>query len=315
MLFAVAPLQRAVECSTQAAVNGPRTRLALRLAYDGGAIEGWQRQPGHRTVQGLLESALKTAGIRGKLHGASRTDAGVHAFEQVAHLDVRGGASFAPDLRAHFEAGDLPAIRRHLDAALPADVRLGAMVVAPPRFHARWSSRGKIYTYLLATPDDLEAASADPFLGARSWILPDPRAFPDRAGQPARLDVEAMARALKHLLGRRDFAGLATHRSAGPVPGGSVRKLGAGRIVEGSWPGAGGGRLVAITVAGDAFLKHMVRNLTGLLAQVGYGEIDPDAVATQVAERPRHRGPRAPGRGLTLMRVRYPVTVRPRWAG
>ena len=273
----------------------------MRIAYDGDTIEGWQRQPGKRTVQGLIEDALSSLDLPMGVHGSSRTDAGVHAVAQVAHFDHPG------------EPGDLDELRARLHRALPMDVRIASLTRAPPRFHARWSSRGKVYGYLLSTPADLGLAAEDPLLSRRSWILPDPRAFPESANQSAMLDEEAMARALRSLLGRRDFAGLATTRDPRKGRAKTTRKLGAARIVAADYPGPAGGRLVYLTVAGDAFLKHMVRNLTGLLAQVGYGEVDASEVSELVAERRRHRGPRAPGRGLTLLRVRYPRPLEPNW--
>lgn len=281
-----------------------KTRLAMRIAYDGDVIEGWQRQPGKRTVQGLLEEALRSLELRGKLQGASRTDAGVHALAQVAHLDVPMDSGRA-----------LREIQRRLNLALPEDVRLHSLVPAPRRFNARWSSRGKVYNYLLATPDDMEAAAEDALLRLRAWILPDPRAFPDLAGRAARLDTNAMRTALESLLGTRDYRGLATTRDPRVSRKKTTRRLGAGRIVSSPYPGAAGGELHCITVAGDAFLKHMVRNLAGLLAQTGYGELHPHDVSGLVAGRRRHEGPRAPGRGLTLCRVRYPAHVTPAWNG
>lgn len=275
-------------------------RIALKLAYDGARLQGWQRHPGMRTVQGLLEEALAAVGRPTGVHGASRTDAGVHAAGQVCHVDLD-------------DPGDPAALRRALDRALPEDVRVLSAAPAPARFHARWSARGKIYRYVLATPADRAAAGADPFLSGWAWALPDPRAFPalaEREGA-SHLDVEAMRRALASLLGTRDLRGLATWKRP---PGGrkkTTRRMGAARLDTAPWEGGGGGRLYVLTLSGDAFLKHQVRNLAGLLAQVGYGELAAEAVSEVVASRERHHGPRAPGRGLTLLRVRYPAPVDP----
>ncbi len=278
--------------------SSKKRRLALRLAYDGGELCGWQRQPGKRTVQGLLEEALVTVGLPGRVQGAARTDAGVHALEMFVHLDTAAVVA------------DFSAARRAVNEVLPADIRLWSIAPAPRKFNARWSSRGKIYTYILATPENLEAAAGDPFLATRAWCLPDPRSFPHLEGQTRHLDTKSMSLALKSLLGRRNFAGLATLRGA-RVRGGTIRRLGASRVLDMAYPGAAEGRLVCITVSGDAFLKHMVRNMTGLLVQVGYGEIEASEVAATVSGRDRHQGPRAPGRGLTLVRVRYPSLLRP----
>ena len=275
--------------------------MALRIAYDGERLEGWQRQPGKRTVQGLLEEALAGSRLESKPQGASRTDAGVHALAQVAHLD------------AQVALESLHELRREIDSALPSDIRLHSLVRAPARFNARWSSRGKVYAYMIAAPSDLEAAKNDEFLQRRTWVLPDPRAFPEIMNGHPHFDDEAVAIALQSLLGRRDFAGLATTRDPRMSRKKSTRRLGAGRVTSMPYAGRAGGRLLCITVAGDAFLKHMVRNLSGLLAEVGYGRIAPHDAAPIVASRRRHKGPRAPGRGLTLVRVRYPAPTTPVW--
>ena len=183
---------------------------------------------------------------------------------------------------------------------------------APPRFHARWSSRGKVYRYLFALPVDLGAAAEDPFLRARAWVLPDPRGFPDapQVSWAVSFDAEAVSVALGSLLGTRDYRGLSTNRGDLTADDGT-RRLGAGVVRVAPYPGRAGGRLVAVTVSGTAFLRHQVRNLAGLLAQVGSGALEASAASGVVASRDRHHGPRGPGRGLTLVRVRYPAPVNP----
>ena len=140
-------------------------RYALRLAYDGGAFRGWQRQPGLPTVQGCLEEALRAAGMRAHLDAAARTDAGVHALDQVVSFTARSALSPA-DLRVAVNAGTPPGL-----------VCLEAATV-PASFHARASAVSRTYVYLLGWP-------APPNLEGRAWSLPDPRAFPSLEGAGA----------------------------------------------------------------------------------------------------------------------------------
>jgi len=277
-------------------------RLALKIAYDGAQLAGWQRDPAQRTGQGLVEAALADCGLSGHLHGASRTDRGVHAWGQVAHLSL-GRA------RLDTRGPALLELRRRLNRALPDDLMVTALALAPPRFHAQWSARGKIYRYLISTPDNLEAARGDSFLAQRSWRLPDPRALPALWGElrgPARLDEEAMQVAARGLQGRWSMAGLCSGgKAAGP------RRMGWISVDGGDEPGPAGGRLIAITVAGEGFGRHQVRNLAGLLVQVGAGALRPEGLRALVEGRGRHQGPRAPGWGLSLWRVRYPRPLDP----
>ncbi|MDF1565173.1 MAG: tRNA pseudouridine synthase A [Deltaproteobacteria bacterium] len=271
-------------------------RYALRLAYDGGAFVGWQRHPGQRTVQGVVEEALAELGCPTTVQCASRTDAGVHALGQIAHFKAE--EALPPDLAPR------------LAARLPADLRLHGLVEAPPRFHARFSARGKIYTYLVCLPAAPERIEADAFLRERVWTLPDPRSFPERPAGGG-LDLPAMQAAADALRGRRDLSGLATIRRPVHDRRKTRRKMGVLRWRSLPYPGEAGGVLHALTVSGDAFLKHQIRNLVGLLVEVGYGRIAPAEVAGLVASRRTHQGPRAPGRGLMLQRVRYPKGLDP----
>ncbi len=257
---------------------------------------GWQRQPGKRTVQGVLEETLEALGHPSQVQCASRTDAGVHALGQIAHFKSPG--PLPPDFALT------------LSRALPLDLRLKGLVVAPHRFHARWSARGKIYTYLLCLPDDSAQAKDDPFLTTRCWTLPDPRSFPERPPGGA-LDVSAMQAAADALRGRRDLRGLGTMRRPMRDKRKSHRKMGLLQWRSLPYPGPAGGQLLALTVCGDAFLKHQIRNLVGMLTQVGHGQIAVSEVPALVASRKTHHGPRAPGRGLILQRVRYPLQLQP----
>src|SRR5258705_2144088 len=150
--------------------------LKITLAYDGTRLVGWQRQAEGESVQGLLEDALaKLEGAAVTVHGAGRTDAGVHAFGQVASVTV----SFTHSLET---------VVRALNAQLPEDVRVLQVEEAPADFHARFSARSKTYRYQLRA-----ACVGDPFTRAFVWQLAE------------RLDVDAMRTAAAALVGRHDF--------------------------------------------------------------------------------------------------------------
>ncbi len=225
-------------------------RLRLELAYLGRFFEGWQIQadrPGGspvRTVQGELESALKKvyqAEIRA--HGAGRTDSGVHADGQVAHVDLPPGAPSIP-----FEG-----IRRGLNTKLSEDVRVLSASEAAPDFHARHSAIGKVYVYRLRRGEFLH-----PHRGLVEALASEP------------LDVAAMRASAATLVGRRNFAPFSL---TGSDPGTTVRTLARLDVAE-------EGSLLLITAAGDGFLRGMVRRLVGTLRDAGRGRIRPeDALA------------------------------------
>lgn len=241
--------------------------LKLTLAYDGTRLVGWQRQAKGDSVQGLLEDALaRFEGARVTVHGAGRTDAGVHALGQVASASV----SFSHDVMT---------LQRALNVHLPPDIRVLSVVEADPAFHARFSSCGKTYQYRIRnTP------VADPFERAYEWHLPEP------------LDLEAMERAATALIGTHDFAAF---QSVGTETSGTTRT-----ITRSAWRDTGG--LLAYEIAGDGFLRHMVRAIVGTLVEVGRGWREPENVAALLEPRTRaEAGATAPAHGLFLLCVDY----------
>lgn len=244
-------------------------RLRLELAYLGSFFEGWQVQARRadgsrpRTVQGVLEDSLNEilkAEVR--VYGAGRTDSGVHADAQVAHADLPPASPSIP-----FEG-----IRRGLNSKLPWDVRVLSVSEGAPDFHARRSAIGKIYVYRLR----------------RGELLHPHRGLIEALASES-LDVGAMRAAAATLLGRRDFAPFSL---TGSDPGTTVRTLARMDVEE-------EGSLLVITVAGDGFLRGMVRRLVGTLRDAGRGRIRPE-------DAPARPGPTAEARGLTLARVLYP---------
>jgi tRNA pseudouridine38-40 synthase len=253
-----------------------KRRYALRLAYDGPAFRGFQRQPGLPTVQEALEGALLRAGVRcGRLDVAARTDAGVSALDQVVSFSARA------DL-------DPQALRAAVNAGSPPDLLCLDAARVPPSFHARASARSRTYVYLVGAP-------APPELARHAWSLPDPRAFP-ALGEPPPLDADAMRAALAPVVGEHDFTGFAR-------PG--EQKDPVRTVLRAEVFAAEGTPLRAIVLEGRGFLRAMVRHLAGTAVTIGLGLAPPSHLAELLAARGRYRGVRAPGRGLTLVKVRY----------
>jgi tRNA pseudouridine38-40 synthase len=251
-----------------------RRRYALRLAYDGGAFRGFQRQPGLPTVQESLEEALRPLGMQGRLDVAARTDAGAHALGQVVTFWAR--AEHRPE-----------ALRAAVNAATPASLLCLAAARVPASAHARASARARRYAYLVGAPPP------EPLRGY-AWALPDERAFPGVAAAP--LDAAAMREALAPAVGEHDFAGFAR-------PGeqrDTVRTILAAEVLA-----AEGQPLWALVLEGRGFLRAMVRNLVGTAVAVGLGQAPRSRIAGILAGRERYRGVRAPGWGLTLAAVEY----------
>ena len=246
----------------------PHSNYRFTIAYDGTAYAGWQRQPNGISVQQLLEEALaKIVGAPVRVHGSGRTDAGVHARAQVAH--------------ATFTTRHAPAILlRALNATLPHDISVTGVRRVPAKFHARFSAKGKEYRYQIDT-----GAVPDIFLRRYAWQHPRP------------LDVPAMRRAAKLILGRHDFTAL----SANPMReiDSAVRTITKLTITQ-------RGQLVTIAVAANGFLYKMVRSIAGALVKAGEGKLTVAQLRELLAGKRRTAlVETAPARGLFLWRVRY----------
>jgi tRNA pseudouridine38-40 synthase len=259
-------------------------RYALRLAYDGGAFRGFQRQPGLPTVQGALEIALARIDRSIRIQVAARTDAGVHAVDQVVTFSTR--TDIDPDLLRRTVNAHTPAALLCLDAARVA-----------PSVHARASAHARTYVYLLGWP-------APPGLREHAWSLPDERAFPGMVAP--RFDAERARAALAPIVGEHDFAAFArpgeqTARRARDPDATHATILEARLVLASDAP------LAAIILEGRSFLRAMVRNIVGTVVGVAVGAAEPSRVSEILASPgARYRGVRAPGWGLTLGRVSYP---------
>jgi len=260
-------------------------RLRLDLSYDGTEFAGWAAQPGRRTVAGAIGDALAVLfGTPVALVVAGRTDAGVHALGQVAHIDVDADrlATLAPRGRAADDpSAGRDGLLRRLAGLLPADVRVRAVAAAAPGFDARFSALRRHYRYRI---------------GTATWGLAplDRTAILDLH---RRLDVERMDRAAAGLLGLHDFAAYCRPREGATT----VRDLQQLSVT-------GGADEVTVEVTADAFCHSMVRSLVGALIGVGDGRLDIDEPARLLAAGQRTAAVHtAPARGLTLVGVDYPA--------
>ncbi|MGI9821788.1 tRNA pseudouridine synthase A [Agromyces sp. Marseille-Q5079] len=282
------------ESEVPAADVGPgasAVRIRLDVAYDGTDFSGWSRQPRLRTVQGVIEDALATlfrrAGERPRLTVAGRTDAGVHARGQVAHLDVSAAAlaSVTSRRRGHREEARDPAavLVRRLTGILGADsdVVIARASIAPDGFDARFSAVWRRYEYRVADA----SAGHDPLVRRNT------------VSYPRRLDVEAMDAAAGSLLGLHDFAAYCKPREGATT----IRTLQVYR-----WRRDADGVLVA-SLQADAFCHSMVRALIGACVAVGEGRLETsDPVVLMRAAERTSAFKVMPAKGLVLTEVGYP---------
>lgn len=262
--------------------GGGLVRLRLDIAYDGTEFAGWAVQAGQRTVAGVLEDALSTV-FRTPLalRAAGRTDTGVHAAGQVAHVDVPDAALplAYPRTTRPEDSEFLPLVRR-LGRFLPHDVRVRDIARAPAGFDARFSALRRHYVYRLSTA----AYGVEPH--EARFVTPWPRP----------LDVEAMCAASQQLVGLHDFAAFCRHREGATT----IRDL---QRLDWSQDGT----RVTAHVTADAFCWSMVRSLVGALLAVGEHRRDPGWCAQLLgADRRSSEFAAAPPQGLTLVAVDYP---------
>lgn len=246
-------------------------RFKLTLEYDGSGLAGWQQQENGPSVQGALEAAAeRLAGHSVEVVGAGRTDAGVHALAQVAHLDIAKELS-------------LEAVRNGLnfwlrEGGVPGVVVLAAEI-APADFHARFSATGRRYLYRILNRRSPPTLDRD-----RVWWVPQV------------LDPDAMAGAAALLIGRHDFS---TFRAAECQAASPLKTLDRLEVTR-------HGPEIHIEAAARSFLHHQVRNMTGTLKLVGEGKWELDDFKAAFEARDRTRGgPTAPACGLYLTEVVY----------
>jgi tRNA pseudouridine38-40 synthase len=244
-------------------------RLKLIVAYDGAPFAGWQSQKHHNTIQDQLECAFRRIGGDDlRVHGAGRTDAGVHALAQCAHVDV-------PDRRLTSESW-----RNGLNAVLPATIRILRCRYVSSDFHARFSAKGKTYRYRIWTGPVLPPLELN-----RAWHM------------PISLDVDLIRAAGKCFVGKHDFAAFAANR--GKKEESTVRTISSLEIRK-------RGQDLTIEVTGDGFLYKMVRIIVGAMVRVAIGKMEVREIISglESGESTNARSV-APSCGLYLMKVWY----------
>lgn len=241
--------------------------LALLIEYDGTRYAGWQRQGSTPTIQGAIEvvaSSILSEPVR--VFGSGRTDAGVHALGQVAHICTRS-------------ALPVERIRAGLNALLPDDILIRDVLEVAQGFHARYDARARIYRYALL---------------ARPRPSPLLRLYTHHVVAP--LDLEAMRAGAAALTGRHDFTAF---RVTGTATASAVCTVHALKVER-------RGDLVTVTVAADRFLRQMVRLIVGSLLAVGRGAQPPESICEILRSGDNQRaGPAVPPCGLYLTRVLY----------
>jgi tRNA pseudouridine38-40 synthase len=244
-------------------------RLKLIVAYDGAPFAGWQSQSHRNTVQDNLERAFeRVTGGGARVHGAGRTDAGVHALAQCAHVDVPN-KSLSADRWI-----------KALNALLPSAIRVLRCRYVSKDFHARLSAKGKIYSYRIWTAHILP-----PFEYRRAWHI----------GQP--LDLKVLKSAARHFVGTQDFASFAANR--GEPERSTIRTINSVRVRQ-------KGPCVTIEFDGDGFLYKMVRLIVGALVKCAFGKMRIEEVVSRLdSGKVGSARFAAPAEGLYLVRVRY----------
>ena len=247
---------------------GMLRRLKLIVAYDGAPFAGWQSQSHGSTVQDHLERAFeRVTGRPARVHGAGRTDTGVHALAQCAHVDVRKRLPTDGWIKA-------------LNALLPSTIRVLRCRYVSNDFHARLSAEGKIYRYRIWTAPVLL-----PFEHRRAWHIPWP------------LDLRVLTNAANHFVGTHDFAGFAANR--GTAEHSTIRTVNSVRVQK-------KGPCVTIAFDGEGFLYKMVRLMVGALVKCAAGKMGVEEITSGLRSgRVGSARLTAPAEGLYLVRVRY----------
>ncbi|MFZ4116735.1 MAG: tRNA pseudouridine(38-40) synthase TruA, partial [Chthoniobacterales bacterium] len=250
----------------------PSMHLKLTISYDGSHFSGWQSQCHGKTVQDILENAFaEIAGRRIVVHGASRTDAGVHALAQVAHVAL-GEVSQKMSLPERWLVA--------LNASLPPYVRILRVQQASGTFHARFCAQSKIYRYRLWHDDTLP-----PLLYQRAWQIHGP------------LDLSLLEKISSTLIGTHDFRGFTA--KSGAARENTIRTLHSLKIAR-------RGKEISLVFHGNGFLYHMVRMLVGSMVHVARGKMSSDTFLKRLDDAKPPVAPRtAPAEGLYLVKIFY----------
>src|SRR5229473_5374742 len=253
--------------------------IKLIIAYDGADFHGWQIQPGLPTIQGALADAgHKITQEKIMIHGASRTDTGVHALGQVAHFKTQSLLS-------------ADEFQRALNALLPPAIRIVAAEEVGPDFNARWSARGKIYRYRLY----------------RGKVVP-PMLWRYVLHYPFPLDEDKMRAAAARFVGCHDFASFAasTGSEDGDKERSTIREIYSTELAH-----SADNEELVFTVEGRSFLRYMVRKMVGTLLDVGRGRLSPQDIDRLYELKDRSKsGPTVPPQGLCMVSVEHEEAFR-----
>ncbi len=241
--------------------------IKLTITYDGSNYHGWQVQKDKKTIQGTIELQLKKiTGEKIRLIGSGRTDAGVHALNQVANFKT--------------DSDLIPLqIQKALNSLLPEDIYIKSAEYVPLEFHARYMAKSKTYEYRI-----LNRQEPNIFQRKYHWhVIP-------------KLDIERMRSALSLLKGTHDFSSFMSAGSSIKDPIRTIFKIELYKDND----------LLKVIIEANGFLRYMVRNIIGTVVQVGYGKISLNEFKNIFAARDRRlAGKKAPAKGLFLVKVRY----------
>ncbi|WP_438466303.1 tRNA pseudouridine(38-40) synthase TruA [Streptococcus pluranimalium] len=250
------------------------TRYKAIISYDGTLFSGFQRQPGARTVQEEIEKTLLrlNSGKPVTIHGAGRTDAGVHAYGQVIHFDLP-------------QARDVEKLRFGLDTQCPDDIDIVDIAIVSDDFHARYNKHRKTYEFLVDT-----GRPKNPMMRHYATAYPYP------------LDLTSMQEAIKDLVGTHDFTGFT---ASGTAVENKVRTITQASLEVDVKTG-----FLVFTFSGNGFLYKQVRNMVGTLLKIGNGRMPVSQIKTVLASKNRDlAGPTAAGNGLYLKEIIYEDTL------
>lgn len=253
-------------------------KIRLTIQYDGTGYSGWQIQENEPTIQGEMEKALFTVtGEQIRIMGASRTDAGVHALEQVAGFET--ASTLENDV-----------ITRALNANLPHDIRVINACECPDDFHPRYSARHKIYSYLIS-----HTSAYSVFLRRYSWNL------------PYTLKYDDMKEAAGFLLGTHDYSSFRASGCSSKNPVRSIESIDITVLSSVDFISFHfDGPAIKISIRARSFLRHMVRNIIGTLVETGRGKISPLKIKEILTSKDRClAGQTAPACGLFLEKIDY----------
>ncbi|MBF0329752.1 MAG: tRNA pseudouridine(38-40) synthase TruA [Nitrospirae bacterium] len=253
-------------------------KIKLLIQYDGTDYCGWQVQPNGISIQGLIQDALsEITGVAVRLTAAGRTDAGVHALAQVAAFNTESS------LEAEI-------FQKALNANLPYPIRIINASETSKEFHPRFDAKHKTYFYMITTDKILS-----PFIARYAWHL------------PYKLDIDAMIAGSLKLIGTHDFSAFRGSGCGAKSTVRTIHDINVEKIEGMDFMSANiGGSFIKIRITADAFLRHMVRNISGTLVDTGRGKTKADKIGEILESKKRPlAGPTAPARGLFLEKVVY----------